>query len=523
MKLLVLISLVYLLGSTEALKVLVLYPYAVKSLSILGTGTVRHLLNAGHEVTYITVYPLKDPPTKNFRQIDISNNTQLLENEESLTIGYVLEHKVPRTDALQMQIFTMESARLTFQNENVKKLIQDPNEHFDAVVVDLVESEVFAGLAVLYDCPMIWLYSMGAHWQVLRLIDRATNPAYDPDYLSPANTPLSFLERVDELWSRVKWQYRKTFIIQPEERKIYEDTFGLLVAKRGRTLPDYEDVIFNASLIFGNEHNAVRDRPSTPQNFKYIGGLHIEEPVKPLPKEFQDLIDNSKHGVIYFSMGSFLKSNSLPKPLIAELLRMFGELKQTVIWKFESDLPDVPKNVHIVHWAPQPSILAHPNVRTFITHGGQLSSIEAIHFGMPIIGVPVFFDQFTNIKKAVENGYALTVPLSHDLPKDLKVAIDVMLKDDTFRKKAKELSSIYHDRLSKPGAELAHWVEHVVRTGGARHLRSPAWRVPLYQRLYLDLIALILASVLILATLFFYIVSSLFKKTPKKNNQKKRN
>ncbi|KAJ8709298.1 hypothetical protein PYW07_009124 [Mythimna separata] len=519
MKLLVLISLVYLLGSTEALKVLVVFPYPVKSLSILGTGAVRHLLNAGHEVTYITVFPLKNMPTKTFRQIDISTNLELLKKDESMTMGFVLEHKLEKNDALQIQNFALEGAKATFQHESVKKLLQDPNERFDAVITDLIESEVFAGLAVLYDCPMIWLYSMGAHWQVLRMIDRGTNPAYDPDYLSPAMTPLSFLERVDELWARVKWQFLKTFITQPEERKIYEQTIGPLVAKRGRTLPDYEEVIFNASLIFGNEHDAVRDRPSTPQNFKYIGGFHVEEPVKPLPKDFQDLIDNSKHGVIYFSMGSFLKSNSLPKPLIAELLKMFGELKQTVIWKFESDLPDVPKNVHIVQWAPQPSILAHPNVRMFISHGGLLSSIEAIHFGMPTIGVPVFFDQFTNVNKAVENGYALRVPLSHNLPKDLKVAIDTMLKDDTFPKKAKELSSIYHDRLSKPGVELAHWVEHVVRTRGAPHLRSPAWRVPLYQRLYLDLIALVLAIV----SLFFYIVSSLFKKTPKKNDQKKRN
>lgn len=70
-------------------------------------------------------------------------------------------------------------------------------------------------------------------------------------------------------------------------------------------------------------------------------------------------MDNAKHGVIYFSMGSFLKSTDLPRPLVAELLKMFGQLKQTVIWKFETDLPDVPKNVHIVDWAPQPSILGN--------------------------------------------------------------------------------------------------------------------------------------------------------------------
>ncbi|XP_063896948.1 UDP-glucosyltransferase 2 [Helicoverpa armigera] len=519
MKLLVLFSLFFVLCSVESLKVLVCFHMPVKSLSILGTGVVRHLLNAGHEVTYVTVYPLKNPPTKNFRQIDISKNVELVANDETLTMGYVLEHQIEKNGAYQIQVFSQENARQTFQNENLKKLIQDPNEHFDVVVSDLLESEIYAGLAVLYDCPMIWLYSMGAHWQVLRLIDHGTNPAFTPDYLSPNDLPLSLFERVEELWARIRWQFLKTFITQPEERKIYEETFGPLLAQRGRTLPDYEEVMYNASLIFANEHHAIRDRPATPQNFKYVGGFHIEDPVQPLPKHFQDLIENSKHGVIYFSMGSFLKSNSLPKKLVQELLNMFGQLKQTVIWKFETNLPDVPKNVHIVHWAPQPSILAHPNVKIFITHGGLLSSMEAIHFGVPIIGVPVFFDQFTNINKAVINGYALRVNLNYDLPKGLSAAIDVMLNDDRYSKKVKEMSAIYHDSLTKPGDEIVHWVEHVVRTRGARHLRSPAFNVPLYQRLYLDVLAIILAVVYLVK----YIIASFDTKKAKKQSQKKKN
>lgn len=36
---------------------------------------------------------------------------------------------------------------------------------------------------------------------------------------------------------------------------------------------------------------------------------------------------------------------------------MFGNLKVTVIWKYEEDLKNVPKNVHILKWAPQTSIL----------------------------------------------------------------------------------------------------------------------------------------------------------------------
>ncbi|XP_035452792.2 UDP-glucosyltransferase 2-like [Spodoptera frugiperda] len=492
---LLLCLLYYFLCDVDGLKILVCFPLPVKSLSILGEGVVRNLLVAGHEVTYITVYPLKNPPKKNFRQIDISSNTAFVAGDHMPSIEFILNNKVEKTPSRDIQLFGQEAARMTLNHENVTKLLEDPNEHFDVILSDLLETELYSGFAVVYECPMIWVYSMGAHWQVLRMIDVAPSPAYDTDYLSSNTIPLSFAERVDELWTRIQWQFYKTFFTQPEERRIYEAVFGAALAKRGRALPDYEEVIYNASLIFANEHDAVRNRPSTPQNFKYIGGIHVEEPVKPLPKDLQDLIDNSKHGVIYFSMGSFLQSKTLPRKLITELLQMFGEFKQTVIWKFEDNsLVDVPKNVQIVNWAPQQSILAHPNVKMFLTHGGLFSSIEAIHFGVPTIGIPALFDQITNVNKAVLNGYALKVELSHDLAKDLKAAIGTMLSDDRYTKKVKELSALYHDRLTKPGPALVYWVEHVVRTRGAPHLRSPALHVPLYQRLYLDLLAIILTT-----------------------------
>ncbi|CAH1636145.1 unnamed protein product [Spodoptera littoralis] len=519
MKCILVLHLLFLLYNVDGLKVLVCFPLPVKSISILGQSVVRYLMDAGHEVTYITVYPLKNPPTKKLRQIDISSNTALVADAQILSLAYILDNKLENSSPRDIQIFSQNIARNTLSHENVTKLLEDQSEHFDVVIADLLETELYAGLAVVYKCPMIWIHSMGANWQVLKLIDVATNPAYDPNYLSSNINPLSFTQRVEELWTRMQWQFFKTFFTQPGERKIYETVFGPLLAKRGRMLPNYEDIIYNASLIFANEHDAALNRPSTPQNFKFIGGLHIEEPVKPLENDIQCLIDNSVHGVIYFSMGSFLKSNSMPTNLTKNILQMFGELKQTVIWKFEgNNLQGIPNNVHIVNWAPQQSILAHPNVKIFLTHGGLFSSIEAIHFGVPIIGIPVRFDQNTNVNKAVLNGYALKVALSYDLPKDLKAAINIMLNDDRYTKKAKELSSVYHDRLLKPGPSLVYWVEHVVRTRGALHLRSPALHIPLYQRLYLDLLAITLT---IVSVLIFLISTLCRNKTGKLHYLKK--
>lgn len=74
-------------------------------------------------------------------------------------------------------------------------------------------------------------------------------------------------------------------------------------------------------------------------------------------QDLKKLLDNSKNGLIYFSMGSTLDSKDIPESLKKGLLEVFGGLKQTVLWKLEEELPDLPSNVHILNWAPQQSIL----------------------------------------------------------------------------------------------------------------------------------------------------------------------
>ena len=47
----------------------------------------------------------------------------------------------------------------------------------------------------------------------------------------------------------------------------------------------------------------------------------------------------------------------------------------------------------------------HPNVKAFISHGGRLSTMESIFFGVPFVGIPIFAEQPYNIAQAVHAGY----------------------------------------------------------------------------------------------------------------------
>ncbi|XP_076271252.1 UDP-glycosyltransferase UGT5-like [Rhynchophorus ferrugineus] len=204
-----------------------------------------------------------------------------------------------------------------------------------------------------------------------------------------------------------------------------------------------------------------------------IGGFHIDPPKK-LPKDIQTILDGAKNGVIFFSMGSHVKSSDFSEEKRKIFLNVFKKLDQIVLWKFEDDnLPGKPDNVHIRKWLPQMDLLAHPNIRLFITHGGYGSLQETIYHGVPVLTIPCFADQYNNAYLAVQLGYALKLSyndknFNEDTLYDL---IQELLNNPQYRENAKTRSRLFHDRPMKPLDTAIYWIEYAIRNKGAPHLK----------------------------------------------------
>lgn len=98
--------------------------------------------------------------------------------------------------------------------------------------------------------------------------------------------------------------------------------------------------------------------------------------------------------------------------------------------KWESnELEGKPDNVFINKWLPQDDILAHPNLKVFISHCGLGSVVEAKFHGVPIVGIPLGIDQNGNVDSIIKEGWAEKVQIETLNEIELETALRKVLNE----------------------------------------------------------------------------------------------
>lgn len=149
-------------------------------------------------------------------------------------------------------------------------------------------------------------------------------------------------------------------------------------------------------------------------------------------QKLQKFLDDATDGAILFTLGSNSKSTYLPQKTLNTLLKVFSTLKQKIVMKWESEvLEGKPDNVFVGTWLPQDDILAHPNIKLFISHCGLGGVVEAKHHGVPVLGLPVYGDQPKNAEIVVNEGWGLSLDLTELTENTLRDSINSILNTPT--------------------------------------------------------------------------------------------
>ncbi|KAJ8930347.1 hypothetical protein NQ314_016856 [Rhamnusium bicolor] len=266
------------------------------------------------------------------------------------------------------------------------------NEKFDVVIAGQFLNDAVKAFSTHFNAHLIIFSSVYANSMINHLVGNPSLPSFAPEVFSSFSPRMSFFQRLYNTIIKFVFYILQFFFLYPMQDK--------LVKKYFTNSLDLNDILYNSSLVLLNSHVSISTpQPSVPCMIE-IGGFHIKPPQN-LPQHLQTFLDNAKEGVIYFSLGSNLKSKNLPVEKRDAILKAFRKLKEKVLWKWEDDvLPGQPPNVK----------LAHPNVKVFITHGGLLSTTETVYHGVPLIAIPIFGDQKVNANSARVAGYGTVLP-----------------------------------------------------------------------------------------------------------------
>jgi UDP:flavonoid glycosyltransferase YjiC (YdhE family) len=93
---------------------------------------------------------------------------------------------------------------------------------------------------------------------------------------------------------------------------------------------------------------------------------------------------------------------------------------------------------------PQTKVI--PQVDLVITHGGNNTTTEAMHFGKPMIVLPLFWDQYDNAQRVHELGFGVRLPTYLLDDAMLLDAIDRLLADAALRDRMAAIGAAIRER-----------------------------------------------------------------------------
>jgi MGT family glycosyltransferase len=238
----------------------------------------------------------------------------------------------------------------------------------------------------------------------------------------------------------------KTF--RSEYERTHEATwsaYNAWVQEQGAPSLDYLDFVHvSPSLnlyVYPGSMDYTDARPLDATWQRLDSSVRTTDEAFDLPEALRARPDGS--ALVYLSLGSL---GSADVDLMRRLVEVLGRTPHRYIVSTgpqhaEYDLAD---NMWGQEFLPQTSIL--PLVDLVITHGGNNTTTEALHFGKPMIVLPLFWDQYDNAQRVHETGHGIRLDTYRFTDEDMTSALDALLGDDALLQRLAAESATIRER-----------------------------------------------------------------------------
>jgi MGT family glycosyltransferase len=238
----------------------------------------------------------------------------------------------------------------------------------------------------------------------------------DPD-LPPTFSGLPLDDRSE--WADFTAEYRRAIADVQSE-------FSRFCESRGAPpLPDGELIHESPWLnlyLYPRELDYPRSRPLAATWHNLESSVRTTDPPWSVPPR----LAGNDGALIYVSLGSL---GSGDVPLMKRLVEALANTRHRYIVSKgpQHESYELADNMAGEEFLPQAALL--PQVDLVITHGGNNTVTEALHYGKPMIVLPLFWDQHDNAQRVEETGFGARLPTYAFEDQALAETIDRLLDD----------------------------------------------------------------------------------------------
>ncbi len=190
--------------------------------------------------------------------------------------------------------------------------------------------------------------------------------------------------------------------------------------------------------------------PRLPPQFHYAGPFHDNEGREPVAFPWEKLTGQP---LIYASMGTLVNGLNKVYDTILEAVGRFSEM-QVVLSVGRNVSPDdlgpIPSNTIVVRVAPQIELLKRAAL--CITHAGLNTALEALAQGVPMVAIPIGYDQPGVAARIAYHGVGEFVEIGNLTAQHLSELIAKVTANPKYRVKARWFQKVLAET---PGLDIA--------------------------------------------------------------------
>jgi MGT family glycosyltransferase len=225
-------------------------------------------------------------------------------------------------------------------------------------------------------------------------------------------------------WAEFRAEYDRV------HRPLWEEFRDWFTGQGGPALADLEFIPEgDANLYVYPEHaDYRRERPLGPAWHRLDSSVRQTDEKFDLPPSLAE----REGALIYFSLGSL---GSADTGLMRRVISCLADTPHRYIVSkgpLHAEI-DLAPNMWGAEFVPQTSVI--PLVDLVISHGGNNTTTESLHFGKPMIVLPLFWDQYDNAQRFAELGFGARLDTYGFTDDEMHEALRRLLGDSSLRER----------------------------------------------------------------------------------------